>query len=111
MTSLFENKKVIVAGGSSGIGLAVANLLARKKATVTITGRNAEKLNKVEQAAGIATTILDSNDRPALDAFFKKAGRIDHLVMPWVVLKGQATFQACYCSTCAMVLKENSGPS
>ncbi|GBP85331.1 11-beta-hydroxysteroid dehydrogenase-like 2 [Eumeta japonica] len=45
----FENKVVIVTGSSSGIGASTAILFAREGAKVTITGRNVEKLNKVEK--------------------------------------------------------------
>ncbi|GBP85338.1 11-beta-hydroxysteroid dehydrogenase-like 2 [Eumeta japonica] len=45
----FTNKVVIVTGSSSGIGASTAILFAREGAKVTITGRNVEKLNKVEK--------------------------------------------------------------
>ncbi|GBP85333.1 Glucose 1-dehydrogenase 1 [Eumeta japonica] len=45
----FVNKVVIVTGSSSGIGATTAILFAREGAKVTITGRNVEKLNKVEK--------------------------------------------------------------
>lgn len=41
------NKVYIVTGGSSGIGKAIAIELIKEGATVIITGRNQEKLNKV----------------------------------------------------------------
>ena len=39
-----ENKVALVAGGSSGIGLAVATELAREGAHVAIAGRDADRL-------------------------------------------------------------------
>ena len=39
-------QKVIIAGGTSGIGLAAAKLLISKSYAVTILGRNPEKLKK-----------------------------------------------------------------
>jgi NAD(P)-dependent dehydrogenase (short-subunit alcohol dehydrogenase family) len=41
----FRDKKVVITGGSSGIGRAVALLLARRGAEVCIIGRTREKLD------------------------------------------------------------------
>jgi 3-oxoacyl-[acyl-carrier protein] reductase len=41
-----KGKKAIVTGGSAGIGLAVARLLAEEGVEVTIPGRNAKKMNE-----------------------------------------------------------------
>jgi NAD(P)-dependent dehydrogenase (short-subunit alcohol dehydrogenase family) len=92
MNTVFENKKAIVAGGSSGIGLATAQLLANNKAQVTVTGRDAGKLKQVQQTTGLQTQVVDSADRSALDAFFKQAGAIDHLVIAVSGSKGMGNF-------------------
>lgn len=92
MNAVFENKKVIVAGGASGIGLATALILKNSKAAVTVTGRNANKLQQVQQSTGIQTQVLDSADRKALDAFFTKTGQIDHLVITVSGSKGMGNF-------------------
>ena len=92
MNAVFENKKVIVAGGASGIGLATAQILKNSKAAVTVTGRNANKLQQVQQSTGIQTQVLDSADRKALDAFFTKTGQIDHLVITVSGSKGMGNF-------------------
>jgi short-subunit dehydrogenase involved in D-alanine esterification of teichoic acids len=44
-------EKIIIAGGTSGIGLATAKLLAEKGANVIVTGRNEEKLAAVRSLA------------------------------------------------------------
>ena len=49
---MFRDKKVIVTGGSRGIGLAIAEALARKGALVLITGRNAESLKTAVEKIG-----------------------------------------------------------
>ncbi|MCY1254270.1 putative 2,4-dienoyl-CoA reductase [compost metagenome] len=48
---LFDGKTVLVTGGGSGIGLAIALLFAKLNANVAICGRNAEKLGRVEKFA------------------------------------------------------------
>jgi NAD(P)-dependent dehydrogenase (short-subunit alcohol dehydrogenase family) len=50
-----NGKKAIVTGGSAGIGLAIAGLLAEEGAEVTVTGRNIKKLN--EALASLPGTI------------------------------------------------------
>jgi NAD(P)-dependent dehydrogenase (short-subunit alcohol dehydrogenase family) len=92
MKGVFENKKAIVVGGSSGIGLATAQMLAAGKAAVIVTGRNADKLQEVQQATGLQTQVVDSADRHALDAFFKSTGPIDHLVITVSGAKGMGNF-------------------
>jgi NAD(P)-dependent dehydrogenase (short-subunit alcohol dehydrogenase family) len=92
MNAVFENKKVIVAGGASGIGLATAQILKNSKAAVTVTGRNPDKLQQVQQSTGIQTQVLDSADRKALDAFFTKTGQIDHLMITVSGAKGMGNF-------------------
>ena len=41
---MIEGKHALITGGGSGIGLAIAQALAAEGALVTITGRNAERL-------------------------------------------------------------------
>ena len=91
MTTTFQNKKIIVAGGSSGIGLAAAKQFANQQALVTVTGRNADKLTQAQQA-GLQTAAVDSTNRGALDIFFKNQGPIDHLVISLSGSKGIGNF-------------------
>jgi NAD(P)-dependent dehydrogenase (short-subunit alcohol dehydrogenase family) len=88
----FQNKKIIIAGGTSGIGLATAKLFAKENATVIVTGRNTEKLKAVEQA-GLKAKRVDSSDRNELDLFFKENGNIDHLVIALGSTKGLGNFK------------------
>lgn len=93
MSQKFGNKKVIIAGGSSGIGLATAAMLAAQQAEVTITGRNADKLSQAASAyPGIRTATLNSCDRTETDAFFKTHGPFDHLVIALSGAKGGGKF-------------------
>ena len=80
-----QNAKVVVTGGSSGIGKATAKLLIEKGAKVLITGRNAEKLEKVAQEIGATPLALDMTDTAEFEQAAKKAqelvgGPIDVLI-------------------------------
>jgi NAD(P)-dependent dehydrogenase (short-subunit alcohol dehydrogenase family) len=52
MTKRFENKVVVITGGSDGIGLATAKLFAIEGAHVYITGRRQELLAEAVQEIG-----------------------------------------------------------
>lgn len=47
-----KNERVVIIGGSSGIGLATAQKLLGPNMRVTITGRNQERLNSAWQSLG-----------------------------------------------------------
>jgi NAD(P)-dependent dehydrogenase (short-subunit alcohol dehydrogenase family) len=77
-----QHKRVVVVGGSSGIGLAVAEQVAAQGAQVVIVSSNAERIQKaVESISGEARgQAVDVSDERALAAFFSKLGPFDHLV-------------------------------
>jgi NAD(P)-dependent dehydrogenase (short-subunit alcohol dehydrogenase family) len=52
MSSRFENKVVVVTGGTSGIGLATAQAFAQEGASVYVTGRREEELQKAVKTIG-----------------------------------------------------------
>ena len=78
-----KNQTVVVIGGSSGIGLATARRLAEMGPRVIATGRDATKLQNALAGLGerIIAEAFDGGDRNALDAFFGRVGRFDHLVL------------------------------
>ena len=82
----FSGKIAVVTGGTSGIGLAIAQELVSQGATVTITGRNQEKLDKAVEALGTSargvqaeTESLADLDR-LYDHVQRAHGRLDLLV-------------------------------
>ena len=46
--SILKDKKILITGGSSGFGYAIAEKFLKEGASVIITGRNVEKLKKAE---------------------------------------------------------------
>jgi NAD(P)-dependent dehydrogenase (short-subunit alcohol dehydrogenase family) len=87
----FQNQKIVVAGGTSGIGLAMARRFASEGAIVTVTGRNQERLKAAGQGS-ITSIGVDSRDRAALDKFFSGHGLLDHLVIATGGAKGLGEF-------------------
>src|ERR1700683_1412185 len=77
-----QNKRVVILGGSSGIGLAVAEQAASQGAKIVIASSNVERVQKaVEQFGGDAQgQTLDLSDEQAVEALFTKLGAFDHLV-------------------------------
>jgi NAD(P)-dependent dehydrogenase (short-subunit alcohol dehydrogenase family) len=77
-----HNQRVVVLGGSSGIGLAVAEQAASQGAKVVIASSNAERVEKaIESLGGNAQGhTLDLADEPAVETLFAKLGAFDHLV-------------------------------
>jgi NAD(P)-dependent dehydrogenase (short-subunit alcohol dehydrogenase family) len=77
-----QGKRVVVLGGSSGIGLAVAKQAALQGANVVIASSSAERVQKaVESVGGKAQgQAVDLSDERAVATFFAKLGSFDHLV-------------------------------
>jgi len=75
--------RVLVLGGSSGIGLAVAQAAATAGAKVTIASRSNGKVEAaVSQIGnGAAGEPLDTTDDAAMEAFFGKHPEWDHIVV------------------------------
>jgi NAD(P)-dependent dehydrogenase (short-subunit alcohol dehydrogenase family) len=82
MTKL-AGKTVLVVGGSSGIGEAVARAFDEAGATVLIASRHADKLAQAATRLGgnVHTAVLDATDDASVEAFFASAGQFDHIVI------------------------------
>ena len=74
-------KKVVVVGGSSGIGLATAELARHESADVIIASRNAEKLDAVAGRLKVAAIPADVTDDASIENLFKRCGPVDHVVV------------------------------
>lgn len=76
MTSPLNGKTVIVIGGSSGIGAAVATQAVARGARVVLAGRRLS--SGVEN--GVRSEQVDVTDAASLQRLFETVGRFDHLV-------------------------------
>src|SRR3954463_3249779 len=80
-----KDKVAVITGGSSGIGLATAQLFQAEGARVVLFARNAELLAKAKQALGkdVLTVVGDITDAGALNRLFgettKAHGKVDVL--------------------------------
>lgn len=79
----FSGRRVLVIGGSSGIGFATAKLAADLGAAVTIASRSADKVAAAAAAIGpsVVGRPLDLTDDAAVEAFFADGEAFDHVVV------------------------------
>lgn len=78
-----KKEKIVIIGGSSGMGLASARRFAAEGYQVIISARSqariAEALKKIgSDAAGF---VLDYTDSKSIPAFFQSVGTFDHLLL------------------------------
>ena len=78
-----ENESVVIIGGSSGMGLAIAKEAADSGAAVIIAGRSQGKLDEAIRviAGDVATYIVDLSDEGSVMKLFQSIGSFDHLVI------------------------------
>src|SRR5262249_37449018 len=57
-----EGQRVVVTGGSRGLGLGIVEALVARKAKVTVVARDAARLADVAKALGVATIKGDASD-------------------------------------------------
>lgn len=75
-----SGRKIIVFGGSSGMGLATAKLAKEQGASVTIVGRSAERLREASTIlGGVETEQADIADESAVNRILEKFDRVDHV--------------------------------
>jgi NAD(P)-dependent dehydrogenase (short-subunit alcohol dehydrogenase family) len=77
-----SNKRIVILGGSSGIGLAVAQQAAAQGAHVVIASSNAERVQQAAQTVGgtVEGLTVDLSSEKAIQDFFATVGDFDHLV-------------------------------
>jgi NAD(P)-dependent dehydrogenase (short-subunit alcohol dehydrogenase family) len=79
-----NGQRVVIIGGSSGIGLATAIGAVNLGADVIIAARTSEKLDLARQKIGhsVETSIMDMSHEDQVQLFFEQVGSFDHLTTP-----------------------------
>lgn len=67
MSKRFQGKKIVVTGGTNGIGLATAQRIASEGGEVLVTGRNPDRLSKANAIDGIRAIENNAADPAAAD--------------------------------------------
>ena len=80
-------KKVVVVGGSSGIGLATAEFAKREGAEVVVASRNAERLKAAADKIGATAIAADVTSDDSMVSLFRATGAVDHVVVTAAQLK------------------------
>ena len=76
-----QKKRVVVIGGTSGIGLAVAQAAIAEGAAVVVGSSSDAKIGKArEKLPGAEALAIDVRDEANVAAFFERVGTLDHLV-------------------------------
>ena len=82
MAGALAGRSVVVLGGASGIGFAVARMAADAGANVTLIGRTQSRLEEAAaEIEGAAIAVADAMEAGSLPQALGPLGRIDHLVL------------------------------
>ncbi|MFZ4098820.1 MAG: SDR family oxidoreductase [Chlamydiia bacterium] len=76
--------RMVIIGGSAGLGFATAQRALSSNVELVIGGRSEERLQQAKKALGgsVTTFSVDVRDEASVEAFFKTVGPFDHLVTP-----------------------------
>ena len=77
-----DGKRVVILGGTSGIGLATAKAAEREGAAVVIASSRRERLDRALATlrSGAEGEVVDVADEAQVHALFERIGAFDHLV-------------------------------
>lgn len=82
---MLQNKKIVIIGGTTGIGLSAAKAFVRQGAKVVLVGRNPESCRKAKEIVGDAVEVLvgdaveESTSVKAIDLCISTFGGFDGL--------------------------------
>ena len=74
-----NDKRALVIGGGSGIGIGVARGAAGEGAKVVIASRDAKKIADTAKAIGATSAAIDVRDENNVAQFFNDNGAFDHI--------------------------------
>ena len=91
-----DEKRVVIIGGSSGIGLETARLARAEGASVTIAGRSEDRLRRAAESLGssyedasgktptgrLRCVVADMAEDASIRSLFDGETRVDHLFLP-----------------------------
>src|SRR6202171_5734957 len=78
---LLAGKKIVVVGGSSGIGLSTAEMAKREGADVIIASRNVERLDAAADKLNAIAIPADVTSDESVAKMFRACGPVDHVVV------------------------------
>lgn len=92
---MLHNQKIVIIGGSSGIGLETAKQALAHGAEVVIASRSEVKLHQAQVALGpnASAHTLDTTNEKQVEGFFKHIGNFDHLIVSAAETSGGAFLQ------------------
>jgi len=84
-----RDKKVLIIGGSSGMGFAIADAADREGARVIIASRSEAKLKAACEKIGmdVQRHRVDFTDAASVKSLFSAVGPVDHLAIPGSAVK------------------------
>jgi len=84
---ILAGKKVVVVGGSSGIGFAAAELAKQQGADVIIASRNVDRLDAAAAKLNVIAIPADVTRDESIASLFRRSGPVDHVVVTAAQLK------------------------
>lgn len=84
---MLAGKKVVVVGGSSGIGFSTAELAKGQGADVIIASRNVERLDAAATRLKVTSIPADVTNDESVSNLFHRCGPVDHVVVTAAQLK------------------------
>ena len=82
-----DNKRVVIIGGSSGMGLETARLALAEGALVTIAGRSEDRLrraadNVLSGGERLRAVVADLSEESSIRSLFTGEGHVDYVFVP-----------------------------